>query len=95
VERVPDQPLARYNLGAALSRVGAMAEAREEFEQSSRLNPEDDMSYAGLGFCAETDGQLEEAQQFYETALTFNPENSYAREGLTRLTGSSGGVPLN
>ena len=95
VERVPDQPLARYNLGAALSRVGATAEARKEFEQSSRLNPEDDMSYAGLGFCAETDGQLEEAQQFYETALTFNPENSYAREGLTRLTGSSGGVPRN
>jgi len=93
VERAPNQSLASYNLGAALSRMGATEAARASFERSRRLNPEDDMSYAGLGFCAEVDGQLDEAQRYYETALNFNPENSYAREGLTRLTGSSGGDP--
>ncbi len=93
VDQTPNQPLASYNLGAALSRVGATDEARASFERSRRLNPKDDMSYAGLGFCAEADGLLDEAQRFYETALIFNPANTYAREGLARLTGSSGGDP--
>ena len=56
------------------------------FLASSKLNPNDDMSYAGLGYCCEMSENWECAADWYSTALKLNPENHYAAQGLTRVS---------
>jgi protein O-mannosyl-transferase len=74
-----------YNLAVALSRRGEIAGARKSFETAVLLNPEDDMSYAGLGFCAESEGRWLDARGLYDRAVSLNPDNEYAREAALRI----------
>lgn len=85
VRTSPAESLPRYNLGVALARLGRVEEAERSFLAGARLNPADDLGYAGLGFCAESRGQLRAAAGFYSHALNLNPGNIYAREALERV----------
>lgn len=85
VDREPDAVLPNYNLAVALSNRGRTAEACTYFARSLDLNPQDDMSYSGLGYCAEVNGRIDQAAEFYTQALSLNTGNDYAREGLHRL----------
>jgi Flp pilus assembly protein TadD len=74
-----------YNLGVALARKGSLEDARWRFGRSKDLNPDDDMSYAGLGFCAESEELWPEALEFYGTAVKLNPNNNYAVSAVRRV----------
>ena len=87
----PGKVRVHYNLGVALARKGDIQEARKRFHTALALNPQDDMSYAGLGYCAEVVGNLESARSLYGTAVDWNARNRYAHEGLQRLQASSFG----
>jgi len=86
VAHQPEDFFARYNLAAALARAGDRTAACREFGESVRLNPLDDMSYAGLGFCAEITGRWPDAAAEYRRALALEPTNQYARDGLERVS---------
>jgi protein O-mannosyl-transferase len=85
VRRAGGEAVPHYNLAVALSRRGEIERARKGFETAARLNPEDDMSYAGLGFCAEFEGRWLDALRQYDRALALNPENGYARDAALRI----------
>lgn len=85
VRSAPDAVLPSYNLAVALSNRGRTAEACTYFARSVDLNPQDDMSYSGLGYCAEVNGQINRATEYYSQALSLNTGNDYAREALDRL----------
>ena len=85
VEKAPGKSRAHYNLGSALAREGYTARARQAFLDASRLNPFDDLSYAGLGYCAELEGLMELAERYYLQAVELAPANSYAQEAAARL----------
>ena len=81
----PGKARVHYNLGAALTCRGDWAQAEREFTASRDLNPQDDLSYAGLAYCAERRKDWPRARRLYRQALRFNPGSAYAHEGLKRL----------
>ncbi len=85
VLKSPDKSRPHYNLGVALARLGRNIKAEVEFQNALNLNPEDDLSYAGLGYCAEVHSQLTKASTLYRQALALNPNNIYAQESLERV----------
>ncbi|GAB4236948.1 MAG: hypothetical protein Kow00109_10610 [Acidobacteriota bacterium] len=82
--RDPADFAVHYNLGVAYSRAGRFAEAEEAFRRALRLNPADDLSYAGLAYCREMQGDEGGAAYLYEMALRLAPENLFARSGRLR-----------
>ncbi len=89
VQKAPARSRAHYNLGAALAKRGDTGGAEEAFRRASRLNPFDDLSYAGLGFCAELEGRKELARRYYQQAVELAPANHYAQEALARVVARS------
>ncbi len=89
VEKAPGKSRAHYNLGVALAKAEQPGRARGAFQQASRLNPFDDLSYAGLGFCAELQGRKDLAHSYYQQAVELAPSNDYAQEALARIVASS------
>jgi tetratricopeptide (TPR) repeat protein len=75
-----------YNLGSAYARKGEFKSAEKAFQESSELNPEDDMSYAGLGYCCEMSQNWKCAVEWYKMALSLNPDNFYAAQGYSRVS---------
>ncbi len=86
VKKAPGKSRTHYNLGVALAKTQQLERARESFLQASRLNPFDDLSYAGLGYCAEIQGNTDLAYSYYLKAVQLVPENRYAQEALARLS---------
>lgn len=82
--RHPADFAVHYNLGVALSRVRCFTAAEAAFRRALRLNPEDDLSYAGLAYCREMQGDDEGAVYLYEMALRLAPNNRFARSGWLR-----------
>ena len=93
VEKAPRKSLVHYNLGSSLAREGHTARARQAFLDASRLNPFDDLSYAGLGYCAEMEGLMEVAERYYLQAVELAPANSYAQEAVARVRALRGRNP--
>ena len=89
VEKAPGKSRAHYNLGVALAKSAQPGNARGAFQKASRLNPFDDLSYAGLGYCAELQGRKELAHSYYQQAVELAPNNDYAQQALERVVGSS------
>ncbi|HSR69004.1 MAG TPA: tetratricopeptide repeat protein [Acidobacteriota bacterium] len=85
VLRSPQQMRVHYNLGSALARRGAAAEAEMHFRRALHMEPLDDLNHSALGYCAEVQGRVEEALGHYRRALQLNSNNRRAAEGLDRL----------
>ncbi len=85
VAKAPGKSQAHYNLGSALAAEGRTGRARQAFLNASRLNPFDDLSYAGLGYCAEMEGLSELAEGYYLQAVELAPDNTYAQEAVARM----------
>ena len=93
VEKAPGKSRAHYNLGSALASEGQTGRARQAFLNASRLNPFDDLSYAGLGYCAELEGLAELAERYYQQAVELAPGSSYAQEAIARMGALRGRNP--
>lgn len=74
---------AAYDLmGAALTRQGQGARAREAFEKSLALEPHDSTAYTNIGLLELAAGNRREAANYFAEALWLEPDSAAAREGL-------------
>jgi spermidine synthase len=71
-------------LGAARTKQGQAAAAREAFEASLRLNAHDSTAYTNLGVLALAEGDRRAAVGFFAEALWLDPNSRTAREGLAQ-----------
>lgn len=78
VRKLPRNPFAHYALGLACQRHGKLEEAKEHFQASLRLRPEDPNAgniYINLGTIYDEQGQLGNAIVAYRAAVRLNPGN--------------------
>lgn len=71
----PDEPLPRYNLGAALERQGNLDAAMEQYRQAIALQPAS-VAHRALGHAYYLKGRKSETVLEYAKALEIDPENS-------------------
>lgn len=69
-------------LGAAHTKLGNAARARNAFHTSLRLNPHDSTAYANLGVIELAAGNRSEAADYFAEALWLEPASQVARQGL-------------
>ncbi len=77
-----DNPLARNNLGAALTDQGRRDEAREEFNRALELDPRYTRSIDNLGLLLYQENKPLEAAQKHREALAVNPNHLAANLNL-------------
>jgi tetratricopeptide (TPR) repeat protein len=72
----PDSAAARYNVGAALLRLGRRDEARGYFEQALRVDPKHVLAHYNLALVLQAGGDLHAAVPHYLAALEEAPDNA-------------------
>jgi tetratricopeptide (TPR) repeat protein len=82
VTKYPNGPLAHYNFGVALGRVGRLQEAIEQYQQVLRINPHNSEAHNNWGVILAKMGAEQEALEHYEQALRFDPDNAEAHYNL-------------
>jgi Flp pilus assembly protein TadD len=83
VELAPKDADIRNDLGLALSRLGRIPEAINEFHEALRLNPNDAApAHANLGWALLASGKPGESIPEFEAALRLQPEFRAAADGL-------------
>ncbi|MGH9652633.1 MAG: tetratricopeptide repeat protein [Bryobacteraceae bacterium] len=84
----PHDPLALFNLGAALQAEGKMQEAVAYYERELQVRPGDAVSETALGGALQAEGKLEEAAKHYRAALDSSPKyvNAHYNLGVILLT---------
>jgi Flp pilus assembly protein TadD len=82
VEAQPMSATAHMNLGQALARRGATAEASRHYAIATRLRPGDPMAYFNLANSLRDLGQLERAVEQYQLALRADPGYAAAANNL-------------
>ena len=80
----PDYPDAYNNLGNALTDLGRIGEAVEQFERALKLKPEYADAHNNLGVALVRMGKLPEAIEHFRQAVQFKPEyiNAYTNLAL-------------
>lgn len=73
-------------LGAALTKLGQNAAARQAFETSLRFDAHDSTAYTNLGLLELAGGNRAAAQNYFAEALWLAPDSSTARQGLQRAS---------
>ena len=73
-------------LGAAHTKLGHTADARQAFERSLSFDPHDSTAYTNLGLLALAEQNRPAAARYFAEALWLAPNSRVAREGLTRAT---------
>ena len=76
-------------LGAAHTKLGESAAARNAFETSLQFNAHDSTAYTNLGVLALTDGNRALAAGYFAEALWLDPESRTARQGLAQAQAGS------
>jgi spermidine synthase len=71
-------------LGAALTKLGQLDEARAAFNRSLTLDAHDSTAYENLGVIELQSGNREKAANYFAEALWLVPESSLARRGLAQ-----------
>ncbi|TAL02358.1 MAG: tetratricopeptide repeat protein [Verrucomicrobia bacterium] len=69
----PDNPIARLNLGSALTERGSFADAEAQFREVVRLKPRYAEAQNNLGFVLAVQGRLDEGAERYRLALQLKP----------------------
>jgi Flp pilus assembly protein TadD len=82
VEKRPNNPQARCQLGSALLRAGDAQKAVEEFVQALRIKPDDAAAQNNLGNALLQAGNAQEAIEHYEQALRIQPDFAEAHNNL-------------
>ena len=89
VKSAPDNDQAHYFLGLVLRMGDRTEEARKEFGETLRINPDDYKALGNLGLIAMDLGHREEAIRHFQAALKVNPADEMAKEALAELTHSA------
>ncbi|HEX7362351.1 MAG TPA: tetratricopeptide repeat protein [Bryobacteraceae bacterium] len=84
----PHDPLALFNLGAALQAEGKMHEAVTYYERELRVRPGDAVAETALGGALQAEGKIEQAAKHYQAALATSPKyvNAHYNLGVILLT---------
>lgn len=82
VAKIPTNPRAHYNLGAALAKAGRADEERAHYVEALRLQPVYPEAYYNLGNLALRLGRTDEAIGHYAQALRQRPEYAKAHYNL-------------
>ena len=69
-----------------MARTDRPAEARKEFEETIRINPDDYKAHGNLGLIAMELGDRTAAIRHLETALKLNPTDQLCKDALRELT---------
>jgi Tfp pilus assembly protein PilF len=78
----PDNPRARFNLGAALARGGRLTEAEREYVAATRLKPDFASAYSNLASVHLQLGQFDRSRRDAEEALRWRPDFAEAHNNL-------------
>lgn len=82
VEKSPESPLGRLNLGAAYYKKGLVKEAEVEFRESVRLDPSFNLARMDLAMLLQETGRLDEAIVEFREAVKTDPANAQALYNL-------------
>jgi protein O-mannosyl-transferase len=93
VEKRPNTPRARYNLGVVLVQQGRLPEAIEQYEQALRIKPHYAEVHYNLGVALVQQGRLPEAIGHYEQALQIKPDFTDAHDNLGIALMDEGRLP--
>ena len=93
LEIEPDDLAARYNLGAALYRMGEYAKALKAFENVLAADSKHPYAATSAGLCLELLGKPDEARRFYRQAIENSPDEAWTAKARERLDYLNGGKP--
>jgi tetratricopeptide (TPR) repeat protein len=82
IRRNPGAWMAYNNLGSLLLEQGRLREARERFNQSMAIRPDNVEAYINMGNMEGTLGRFSEAEKWYRKALRQDESNYFAINGL-------------
>ena len=85
LQREPDRSDWWFLQGYALARQEQHAAAIESFQKATRLSPEDEASWLGLGRSQSALGEMDRAIRSYRQALSYRPESAPAYLALADL----------
>ncbi|WP_415910999.1 tetratricopeptide repeat protein [Oleiharenicola sp. Vm1] len=90
VAKRPNNPRARYNLGAALAKAGRTTEAEREFQRTLALQPNHAFAHFELGKAALVSERWAEAASRFAAALQADPHYVDARVNLAQALARQG-----
>jgi Flp pilus assembly protein TadD len=82
VETFPDSPHAHFELGRVLQDMGRLREAKEHFDRSLALSPNDYLTLTRLGALLADQGDLKGARAMFERALGIDSTNAEVQNNL-------------
>ncbi|MBI2413559.1 MAG: tetratricopeptide repeat protein, partial [Deltaproteobacteria bacterium] len=82
VEKSPESPLGRLNLGAVYYKKGLIREAEIQFMESIRLDPSFNIARMNLATLYQETGRFDDAIEWFREAITIDPANSKALYNL-------------
>jgi len=85
-----DNPVAHANLGEALDKQGKTLEAKEQFLEALKIDPESVSTLTGLGVLNAHSGEIGAAIEYFRAALKRNPSSSDAHYGLGNALAGQG-----
>ena len=88
----PEDFLAHNNYGVFLEDQGLFAAAEALYRAALSLHPAPFLAYYNLGLLYEKQGRAAEAAAFFMAALRVRPEAKEAKDGLSRIKGTTNGV---
>jgi tetratricopeptide (TPR) repeat protein len=81
----PKDPQVRNFRGIVLARLGQITEARAEYQEAIRGNPQMEDAYRNLGFLEWREHRLAQAREALDHALKLSPSDSFAHHYLGRV----------
>ncbi len=93
VDQRPRNAIALTNLGRALYRTGAVAEAVSSYERALEVNPRNLEAHFNLGLALVKQGRAADAVAHYEAALRLAPARVDILDGLGQALAAAGRLP--
>jgi Flp pilus assembly protein TadD len=93
VETFPNSPHAHFELGRVLQDMGQLREAREHFDRSLALSPNDYRTLTRLGALLADQGDLKGARTTFERALNIDSTNAELQNNLGIVLDELGELP--
>jgi Flp pilus assembly protein TadD len=93
VETFPNSPHAHFELGRVLQDMGRLREAKEHFDRSLALAPNDYLTLTRLGALLADQGDLKGARSMFERALGIDSTNAEVQNNLGIVLDELGELP--
>jgi Flp pilus assembly protein TadD len=93
VETFPDSPHAQFELGRILQDMGQLREAKQHFDRSLALSPNDYLTLTRLGALLADQGELKGARTMFERALEIDSTKAEVQNNLGIVLDELGDLP--